>query len=268
MKQLDGKVAVVLGAAGRDNMGQVIARLFAQEGARVVVAGRHADTLEALAQAIQGRHAVCDITRKQDVEALAQLGVDAYGRVDIAINCTGWGLMAKLRDTTEEQLDRLMDLQFKGVFFFLQVFAERLAACGGGSIVTMSSASVHALLFNHAAYIGTKAGADALVRCFANEYGARGVKVNALAPGFTTTPMTERESTMPGLQEAFVKEYPLGRLGTTRDVATAALWLAGPDSFMTGQVLQINGGLTLRRNPLPREINAALAAAAAVPRPV
>jgi NAD(P)-dependent dehydrogenase (short-subunit alcohol dehydrogenase family) len=121
---------------------------------------------------------------------------------------------------------------------------------------------VYALLYNHAAYIGTKAGADALVRCFANEYGARGVKVNSIAPGLTATPMTTREMATPGLETAFLKEYPLGRIGTSQDVASAAVWLAGADSFMTGQVLQVNGGLTLRRNPLPREIHAALAAAA------
>jgi len=262
MNRLAGNVAVVLGAAGSGNMGQAIARRFAQEGARVVVGGRHEEALGALAAEIHGRHAVCDITRKRDVEGLAQTALDAWGRIDIAVNCAGWGLMAKLHDTTEEQIDKLMDLQFKGVFFFLQVFAERLAACGGGSIMTMSSASVYALLYNHAAYIGTKAGADALVRCFANEYGARGVKVNAIAPGLTATPMTEREMQMPGLEEVFLKEYPLGRLGTSQDVADAALWLASAESFITGQVLQANGGLTLRRNPLPREINASLAAAA------
>lgn len=261
MKRLDGKVAVVLGAAGPGNMGQAIARLFAKEGARVVVGGRHQDALERLATSIQGRYSVCDITRKGDLEALAQTAQDAFGQIDVAINCTGCGLMAKLRDTTEEQIDTLMDLQLKGVFFFLQVFAELLAGHGGGSIVTMSSASVYALLYHHAAYIGTKAGADALVRCFANEYGARGVKVNSIAPGFTVTPMTRREAAMPGLEEVFRKEYPLGRLGSTGDVAAAALWLASPESFLTGQVLQVNGGLTLRRNPLPWEINASLAAA-------
>jgi len=263
MNLLEGKVAVVLGAAGENNMGQVIARRFAQEGARVMVAGRDATALSHFAAEIQGRHSVCDITRKQDVAGLARAAVDAFGRVDVAVNCTGWGLMAKLRDTTEEQLDRLTDLHFKGTFFFLQVFAEQLASTGGGSIITMSSASVYALLYNHAAYIGTKAGADALVRCFANEYGARGVKVNSIAPGLTATPMTTREMAMPGLEAAFLKEYPLGRIGTALDVASAAVWLAGAESFMTGQVLQVNGGLTLRRNPLPREINAALAAAAA-----
>jgi NAD(P)-dependent dehydrogenase (short-subunit alcohol dehydrogenase family) len=261
MNRLNGKVAVILGAAGRDNMGQTIARAFAREGARVVVGGRNAESLRAFSAEIASTSALCDITRKGEVEALAQAAIDAFGRVDVAVNCTGWGLMAKLRDTTEEQIDALMDLQFKGVFFFLQVFAERLAAGGGGSIITMSSASVYALLHNHAAYIGTKAGADALVRCFANEYGARGVKVNSLAPGLTATPMTENEMQLPGLREAFVKEYPLGRIGTAEDVADAALWLASEESFMTGQVLQVNGGLTLRRNPSPRDINASLAAA-------
>jgi len=90
--------------------------------------------------------------------------------------------------------------------------------------------------------------------------------VNSIAPGLTSTPMTERDVKIPGLEEAFVKEYPLGRIGTTQDVADAALWLAGDECFMTGQVLQVNGGLTLRRNPSQREISASLKAHAA-PKP-
>jgi 2-hydroxycyclohexanecarboxyl-CoA dehydrogenase len=258
MKRLAGKTAVVLGAAGRDNMGQAIARRFAAEGAHVVVGGRHEPALRELAAELGGRHTPCDVTRKDDVERLAAFAVAAYGRVDVAVNCTGSGVMAKLLDTSEEQLDRLTALQFKGAFFFLQAFAARMAAGGGGSIILMSSASVYALLHHHAAYIGTKAGADALVRCFANEFGARGVKVNSIAPGLTATPMTAREMQLPGLEDAFLKEYPLGRIGTTDDVASAALWLASDESFVTGQVLQVNGGLTLRRNPLPWEIKASL----------
>ena len=126
-----------------------------------------------------------------------------------------------------------------------------MAASGGGSIIMVSSASVRALLNNHAAYIGTKAGGEALVRCFANEFGNRGVRVNALAPGLTSTPMTEDAVRLPGLEEAFLKEYPLGRIGTTQDVANAALWLAGDECFMTGEVLQVNGGLTLAPQPDP-----------------
>jgi NAD(P)-dependent dehydrogenase (short-subunit alcohol dehydrogenase family) len=254
-------VAVILGAAGEGNMAQAIARRFAAEGARVVVAGRREEPLKALAAETGGEHALCDITRKSEVEALAQVAVDRHGRVDIAVNTTGWGLLAKLLDTTEEQLDRISALQFKGQFFFLQAFVGRMAKAGGGSVVTVSSASVYALLNHHAAYIATKAAGDALVRCFANEFGAKGVRVNAIAPGMTESPMTEKELALPGLRETFLKEYPLGRIGTAEDVAQAALWLAGDGCFMTGQVLQVNGGLTLRRNPTQAEINAAMKAA-------
>jgi NAD(P)-dependent dehydrogenase (short-subunit alcohol dehydrogenase family) len=260
MGRLDGKCAVILGAAGRDNMGQVMARTFVREGARVLVAGRKEEPLRAIAAETGGEYALCDITQKAGVEALAEMAVARLGKVDVAVNCTGWGLMAKLLDTTEEQLDRLSALQFKGPYFFLQAFAGRMARSGGGSVIQVSSASVHALLNNHAAYIATKAAGEALVRCFANEFGAAGVRVNSIAPGLTSTPMTEQEVRLPGLEEAFVKEYPLGRIGTTQDVADAALWLAGDECFMTGQVLQVNGGLTLRRNPTQREISASLRA--------
>jgi NAD(P)-dependent dehydrogenase (short-subunit alcohol dehydrogenase family) len=260
MGRLEGRSAVILGAAGRDNMGQVMARTFAREGARVMVAGRNEAALRAIATEVGGRFATCDITKKADVEALATAAVAAFGNVDVAVNCTGWGLMAKLLETTEEQLDQLSALQFKGPYFFLQAFVGRMAQSGGGAVIQVSSASVHALLNNHAAYIGTKAAGEALVRCFANEFGAAGVRVNSIAPGLTSTPMTERDVKIPGLEEAFLKEYPLGRIGTTQDVADAALWLAGDECFMTGQVLQVNGGLTLRRNPTQKEISASLRA--------
>jgi NAD(P)-dependent dehydrogenase (short-subunit alcohol dehydrogenase family) len=263
MGRLDGKCAVILGAAGRDNMGQVMARTFAREGARVMVAGRHEVPLREITAAIGGEFALCDITQKAGVEALADAAIARLGKVDVAVNCTGWGLMAKLLDTSEEQLDRLSALQFKGPYFFLQAFVGRMAKSGGGSVIQVSSASVHALLNNHAAYIATKAAGEALVRCFANEFGAAGVRVNSIAPGLTSTPMTEQDVNLPGLEEVFVREYPLGRIGTTQDVADAALWLAGDECFMTGQVLQVNGGLTLRRNPTQREISASLRAHAA-----
>jgi len=89
------------------------------------------------------------------------------------------------------------------------------------------------------------------------------VRVNAIAPGLTATPMTAAEVQMPGLEAAFLKEYPLGRLGTVDDVAHAAVWLASDECFVTGEVLQVNGGVTLRRNPSSREINASMAAAKA-----
>jgi 2-hydroxycyclohexanecarboxyl-CoA dehydrogenase len=266
MARINGKVAVILGAAGQGNMGQTIARRFADEGARVVVAGRHEASLRALAEELRGTALVCDITKSADVAALAQTVRQQLGRIDIAVNCTGWAPMTRLLDVKEEELDKLCALQFKGVYFFLQSMVTEMAAGGGGSIIQMSSASAYALLYNHAAYIATKSAGDALVRCFANEFGAKGVRVNSIAPGLTGSPMTAHEMGLPGLEEAFVKEYPLGRIGTAMDIANAALWLAGDESFLTGQVLQINGGLTLRRNPTPKEINASLKAAATTGR--
>jgi NAD(P)-dependent dehydrogenase (short-subunit alcohol dehydrogenase family) len=263
MGRLEGKVAVILGAAGKDNMGQVMARAFAADGAKVVVGGRKEAPLQAIAQELGGTYSLCDITKKADIQALADQAVSAFGGCDIAVNCTGWGLMAPLLDTSEEQLDQMMALQFKGPYFFLQVFAGLMAEKGGGSIIQISSASATALLENHAAYIGTKAGTDAVVRCFANEFGAKGVKVNAIAPGLTATPMTEAAMQAPGLEDAFKREYPLGRIGTSEDIAHAAVWLASNESFVTGQVLQVNGGLTLRRNPNSGEVQAAIGKAMA-----
>jgi 2-hydroxycyclohexanecarboxyl-CoA dehydrogenase len=262
MGRINGKVAVVLGAAGEGNMGQVIARRFAAEGASIVVAGRNEAGLASLAAELGGLYCLCDITRSDDVAALARFAAEHLGSLDIAVNCTGWAPMTKLLEVKEPELDKLCALQFKGVYFFLQSMVAQMAAAGGGSIVQMSSASAYALLYNHAAYIATKSAGDALVRCFANEFGSKGIRVNAIAPGLTASPMTAREIALPGLQEAFIKEYPLGRIGTAVDIANAALWLAGDESFITGQVLQINGGLTLRRNPSPRDISASLKAAA------
>jgi len=269
MGRIEGKVAVILGAAGQGNMGQSIARRFASEGAHVIVAGRSEAPLKTLAAELHGKYFVCDITKSAEVAALTRFIHDDRGRLDIAVNCTGWAPMTKLLEVKEDELDKLSALQFKGVYFFLQGMVAEMAACGGGSIIQMSSASAYALLYNHAAYIATKAAGDALVRCFANEFGAKNVRVNSIAPGLTGSPMTSHEMALPGLQEAFVKEYPLGRIGTSADIANAALWLASDESFMTGQVLQINGGLTLRRNPTPREISASLkaASAASVSRP-
>lgn len=243
-------------------MGQTIARRLAHEGARIVVAGRKPEALHALAIELDGEFFACDVTRSTDVAALAEFASQRFGSLDIAVNCTGWAPMTKLLDVKEEELDKLSALQFKGVYFFLQSMVAKMAMSGGGSIVQMSSASAYALLYNHAAYIATKAAGDALVRCFANEFGAKGVRVNAIAPGLTGSPMTAHEMNLPGLQDAFIKEYPLGRIGTSDDIANAVLWLASNESFLTGQVLQINGGLTLRRNPTPREISSSMKAAA------
>jgi 2-hydroxycyclohexanecarboxyl-CoA dehydrogenase len=259
MANLSKKVAVVLGAAGRDNMGQCIARAFADAGAKVVAAGRKDDELKRFAGTIGGDWVHCDITKKADVEALAATTVERHGKVDIAVNASGWGLMKGLHDVTEEELDQMVALQFKGVHYFLSAFVR--AMTGGGSLVQISSATTQCLIDDHAAYIGTKAGSEALIRCVANQYGPQGIRANTISPGFTESPMTSGAFATPGLTDAFTKEYPLGRLNTSEDIARAAVWVCSDDCFMTGQNFQVNGGLTLRRNPRPEEVGAAIAAA-------
>ena len=124
MGQLEGKSAVVLGAASKDNIGQTIARLFAKEGAKVMVAGRNEGVLADCAEEIGGAYAICDITDHGAVHALADKAKDEFGRVDAAINCVGWGLLANLLETSQEDLDAITDLQFKGTHHFLQAFVK------------------------------------------------------------------------------------------------------------------------------------------------
>jgi NAD(P)-dependent dehydrogenase (short-subunit alcohol dehydrogenase family) len=259
MAVLKGKVAVVLGAASRDNMGQVIAARFAREGAKVVVAGRKLDELERCARSIGGAATVCDITAREDLERLAAFAKRQYGRIDIALNATGWGLLKPFLETTEEELIAMMNLQFKGPFQFLQVMAG--AMTNGGSLIQISSATATIMLEDHAAYMGTKAGIDHVIRCVANEFGHLGLRANSISPGLTDTPMTSDAKQVPGLFDAFLPGYPLGRIGTKDDIAAAAVWLCSDECFMTGQNLQVNGGLTLRRNPTKKEIAASVVAA-------
>jgi NAD(P)-dependent dehydrogenase (short-subunit alcohol dehydrogenase family) len=117
------------------------------------------------------------------------------------------------------------------------------------------------MLNDHAAYMGSKAGTDHVVRCVAHEFGAVGIRANSISPGLTDTPMTAEAKTVPGLFEAFRAGYPLGRWGTSEDIAAAAVWLASDECFMTGENLQVNGGLTLRRNPTREEIAASVGVA-------
>lgn len=264
MGRLDGKVAVVLGAAGRDNMGQVIARRFRAEGAAVVVAGRHRDALDPLAEELGGLALTCDITRRADVEALARDTVAWRGRIDIAVNATGWGLLQPFLDTSDEDLERMTALQFVGPYIFCQEMVRGMIANDppGGTILQISSATAKIMLNDHAAYMGTKAGTDHVIRCVAHEFGQHGIRANSISPGLTDTPMTADAKQVPGLFDSFLAGYPLDRIGTKEDIAAAAVWLASDECFMTGENLQVNGGLTLRRNPTREEIAAAVAAGA------
>jgi 2-hydroxycyclohexanecarboxyl-CoA dehydrogenase len=255
MKRLQGKTAIVLGAAGEGNLGQVIARRFTDEGGKVMVAGRHEEPLAALANEIGGAFHVCDITKKDDVDSLVAATLEKFGPVHVGVNATGWGLVKKFLEMTSDELEQMSALQFIGPFQFFQALVRGMTE--GGSIIQISSATAKIMVEDHAAYMGTKAGTDHVIRCIANEFGAQNIRANSISPGFTASPMTARASRNPAIVESFRKEYPLGRIGTLDDTAEAAIWLASDACFMTGENLQVNGGLTLRRNPTNAEIIAA-----------
>lgn len=247
MGSLTGKVAFVTGAGGRDNMAQAIARRLAKDGADIFVTGRQEAPLKEFADEIGGGYALMDVTDRAQVFAAVDACKARFGKLDIGVSATGWGLVKTFEENSEEDLDRILAIQFKGPFFVFQALIGAMTE--GGSIIQISSATATIMLDNHSAYMGTKAGIDHVVRTIANEFGHRGIRANSISPGLTKTPMAGGAFEVPGFIEAFEREYPLGRVGTTEDIAAAAAWLASDECFMTGQNLQVNGGLTLRRNP-------------------
>ena len=261
MGRLDGKTALILGASSAGNMGQHIARRFIAEGAKVLVSGRKAAVLESFATETGCLWEACDLTDEASVNALVDSAAERLGGIDLAINATGWGLLKPFLETTHDELLEMTALQFIGPFHFYQALVRRMALSRGGrggSIVQISSATATIMFHDHAAYMGTKAGTDHVIRCVANEFGHEGIRANSISPGVTETPMTADAQQVPGLMEACVPGYPLGRYGTSDDVAFAAVFLCEDACFMTGENLQVNGGLTLRRNPRPDEIEASI----------
>ncbi len=259
MGQLDGKRAVIIGASLEGNMGQAMAKRFRDEGAQVVVASRNAEASAAFAESIGGYATACDITHREDVFALAEFATETMGGLDVAINSTGLALGGPFLEFSEDDLDTLIALQFKGSFFFLQAMVAAMA--NGGSIIQISSAVAHrstTVDMGFDAYMGTKAGIDHVCRAVANQFGRRGIRVNTIAAGHTDTPMHQGayDGDIPDwMKAAFADATPIGRYGTCDDVAAAAVWLASDECFMTGEALQINGGLTLRRNPLQADLD-------------
>lgn len=264
MGRLDGKVALIMGATRAGNMGQAIARRFIDEGATVVVSGRGREGLDAFAAETGATAHPCDVRRRAEIETLADAVVARHGSLDIAVNAAATGALAPFEEETEEQIDEMLSIIFKGGLFFLQAVVGRMKRPigRGGSIITVSSAVADIMSENHCSYMGAKAGLNHMTRFVAYEYGRHGIRANILSPGLTITPMLGAYD-VPGMAEAYAREYPLGRIGTVDDVANAALFMAGDECFMTGETFHVTGGLTLRRNPTSAEITASIAAAGA-----
>ncbi|AUW58936.1 oxidoreductase [Sphingobium sp. SCG-1] len=258
--RLSGKRALVVGAAGAGNMGQTIARRFAAEGAKVAVAGRNRAVLVALALELDGLAVDCDFRDRSSIFAMVARTREALGGVDIAVNATGWGLLKPFLETTDEDFDGMYALQLRGPFQFLQALIPAMEE-KGGSIIQVSSATATIMFHDHSAYMATKAGTDHMIRTVANEFGHLGIRVNSISPGVTETPMTADAAAVPGVMDAFVKGYPLGRYGTSEDIAAGCVWLASDECFMTGDNLHVSGGLRLRGNPSKAAIEASVVAA-------
>jgi len=251
----------VMGASRPGNMGQAIARRFQEEGATVVVSGRGAEGLRQFAEANDATAIPCDVSSRDSVFALVDAVVAGHGRLDIAVNAAATGQYGSFEETSEAEIDEMLSIIFKGGFFFMQAAVGAMRKSGGGAIVNISSAVATIMFENHAAYMGAKAGLEHVTRTVANEYGCHGIRANTVSPGLTKTPMLDG-FLAPGMEDAFVKEVPLGRLNTVDDVAEAALFAASDACFMTGQTLHVTGGLTLRRNPTAAEIGASIGARA------
>jgi NAD(P)-dependent dehydrogenase (short-subunit alcohol dehydrogenase family) len=250
--RLEGKVIVILGTSDERSMGAATARRCQAEGAKLVLAARRLDRVQAIADSLGAVAIGCDITDEQQLAALADAAVTHYGKLDGAINFAGIETSSAIADISREVLQQNCEVHLIGTTLFIKHMAARMS--DGGSVVTTSSQTALLAPPGLAAYAGTKAGADHIVRIAAVEYGGQNIRVNSLSPGFTPSAMTEGFLAMPSIRQAFLNEIPMGKLPSIEDMANAALWLLSDESFMTGRMLDISGGQTLRRVPTATEM--------------
>lgn len=245
MTELGGKVAIILGV-GRNNIGLGIAQRFAQAGATLVIGGRNQEVLAELGGRLRADVRRCDITSEEDLATLVGQAISVHGRLDIAVNAVGRSLFKDTLAVRRDELEEITRVQFIGTFLFLQAVVAAMDK--GGSIIQISSVSATALMHNHAAYMATKAASDVLIRSIAYDYGPRGIRANSLSPGGTLdAPMAAHVMQDPVALEELRNRVPLRRVGTVRDVAEAALWLASDQCFVSGENIQVSGGAAMHR---------------------
>ena len=238
--RLEGKVAIVTGAA--KGLGGEMAQLFAKEGAKVIAA----DMSPLSYEAANVEYYPLNVTDPAACEALFNHARETYGRIDILVNNAGITKDALTRKMTEEQWDVVLDVNLKGVFNLTRHVGPYMQAQGSGSVINISSVVGVFGNIGQANYAATKAGLIGLTKTWAKEFSMKGgnVRVNAIAPGYT---MTDILKTVPQeMLDKFAAMTMLGRLGQPHEIASAALFLASDDSgYITGQVLQVDGGMRL-----------------------
>jgi NAD(P)-dependent dehydrogenase (short-subunit alcohol dehydrogenase family) len=244
-RSLEGRCAVVTGVGS--GLGQAIAREFAAEGALVVGCDVNDGAGEATMDGI-GTYLHADVSREAEVEALIAAAVERHGRLHVMVNNAAVQIEQELAETTEEQLDRVLGVNLKGVFFGCKHAVRAMRPAGGGAIVNI--ASILGLVGDGilAAYCAAKGGVLGITRATAVQYGRDGIRCNAVCPGDIDTPLVQAyfdTADDPAALRAEVSaEYPLERIATPREIARAVVFLAGEDaSFMSGQPLVVDGGL-------------------------
>ena len=245
----DSKVAVVTG--GSSGMGRAISLAFAREGAKVVVADVAVDGGEETVRIIRdsGGEAIfvkTDVSVASQVEAMINTAVQTYGRLDFASNNAGiTQVVAPTHELQEDDWDRILDINLKGVWLCMRYQIQQMLRQGGGAIVNTSSSASLRPAANIPAYKASKHGVNGLTQGAAIENARKGIRVNAICPGSTQTPMIERfvanspDHTLEGVGDGI----PMGRLGTPEEQAEAVIWLCSDAaSFITGTILSVDGG--------------------------
>ena len=257
MADLAGTAALVTG--GGSGIGLGSAKRLAADGAHVTIAGRTEARLvdavaEIAAQAAPGvtvQHAVCDVTVEADVRAAVARATEPTGALDVLFACAGGSLhLGPIVDADLDAWKATLDLNVVGTFLSIKHAGKQMVANGGGSIVAMSSIAGHSTHRLMSAYCVGKAGIEMLVKVAADELGEHGIRVNAVQPGLVDTELVGFITAGGKLLADYLDQMPVARVGTVDDIAAVVAFLAGPEStWVTGQMIGIDGGHQLRRGP-------------------
>ncbi len=247
MGRLQNKVSLITGAG--QGIGLATALKFAREGAIVVVADVRQAQVDAAVAACQAEGAqavgfVMDVTNRTQVDAVVAQVKERFGRIDVLVNNAGITQDARLQKMTQEQFDRVIDVNLRGVFHCAQAVADTMVAQGSGVILNASSVVGIYGNYGQTNYAATKFGVIGFTKTWSRELGPKGVRVNAVAPGFVKTPIL---STIPdNVMKEMEHRVPLRRLGEPEEIANVYAFLASDEaSYVNGAVLEVCGGMTV-----------------------